>query len=150
MWEIQNRQPGHWGSGNHAHSGADYVQPTVGDWGRMRKLSIRMEPKVPPAGHCSSVMDQWWGRKEGSAWSEVQKLSLTVIGDGCLAMEHSHPAKKQKKPPAVSHHKYSESYKWNDRFSGLLERRGWHWGGLWEAGPRRPLQVLIICDSKCP
>ena len=55
-----------------------------------------MEPKVPPTGHCSSVMDQWWGGKEGRAWPKVQKLSLTVIGDGCLAMEYSHPAEKKK------------------------------------------------------
>ena len=26
----------------------------------------------------------------------MQKLSLTVIGDGCLAMKYSHPAKKKK------------------------------------------------------
>ena len=26
----------------------------------------------------------------------MQKLSLTVIGDGCLAMEYSHPAEKEK------------------------------------------------------
>lgn len=149
MWEIQNRQPGHWGSGNHAHSGADYVQPTVGDWGRMRKLFISNGTK---GSTCRTLLlsDGPVVRTEGRQCLIGGAEALSYSDRWWLPSNGVQPPCKKKKKSAVCHHKYSESYKWNDHFSGLLERRGWHWGGVWEAGPRRPLQVLIICDSKCP